>query len=427
MAKFPILENKKEIKRNLVVGLDIGTTKITCIVGEHTEKGLDIVGIGNAPSNGLRKGVVINIESTVESIKKAVHEAEMMAGCHIESAYVGIAGAHISSTNSNGIVAIKNQEISQSDVARVITAAKAVAIPMDREIIHVIPQEYIIDDQDGIKEPVGMSGVRLEAKVHIVTAAVSSAQNIIKSCNKAGIQVTELVLQSLASSESVLSEDEKELGVMMVDIGGGTTDIAIYSQGALVHTAVLPVGGNHITNDIALGLRTPQNEAEKIKLRYGCAMASMVGESDTIEVPGVGGRKPRTVLRKLLAEIIEPRVEEMFRLIQRELQKSGFQDLVASGIVLSGGTCLLDGFVELGEFIIDMPVKRGLPMELGGIKDVVNSPKYATGVGLLKLYKHPARPMARMIHQNTNIDKTNVGEWANKVSGSVKGWIKDLF
>lgn len=427
MAKFPILENKKEIKRNLVVGLDIGTTKITCIVGEHTEKGLDIVGIGNAPSHGLRKGVVINIESTVESIKKAVHEAEMMAGCHIESAYVGIAGAHISSTNSNGIVAIKNQEISQSDVARVITAAKAVAIPMDREIIHVIPQEYIIDDQDGIKEPVGMSGVRLEAKVHIVTAAVSSAQNIIKSCNRAGIQVTELVLQSLASSESVLSEDEKELGVMMVDIGGGTTDIAIYSQGALVHTAVLPVGGNHITNDIALGLRTPQNEAEKIKLRYGCAMASMVGESDAIEVPGVGGRKPRTVLRKLLAEIIEPRVEEMFRLIQRELQKSGFQDLVASGIVLSGGTCLLDGFVELGEFIIDMPVKRGLPMELGGIKDVVNSPKYATGVGLLKMYKHPVRPMARMIHQNTNIDRTNVGEWANKVGSSVKGWIKDLF
>ncbi len=427
MPKFPILENKKETKRNLIVGLDIGTTKITCIVGEQTEKGLDIVGIGNAPSHGLRKGVVINIESTVESIKKAVHEAEMMAGCHIDSAYVGIAGAHISSTNSNGIVAIKNQEISQTDVARVITAAKAVAIPMDREIIHVIPQEYIIDDQDGIKEPVGMSGVRLEAKVHIVTAAVSSAQNIIKSCNKAGIQVAELVLQSLASSESVLSEDEKELGVMMVDIGGGTTDIAIYSQGSLVHTAVLPVGGNHITNDIALGLRTPQNEAEKIKLRYGCAMASMVGEADTIEVPGVGGRKPRTVLRKLLAEIIEPRVEEMFRLIQRELQKSGFQDLVASGIVLSGGTCLLDGFVELGEFIIDMPVKRGLPMELGGIKDVVNSPKYATGVGLLKLHKHPMRPMARMIHQNINMDKANVGEWANKVGSSVKGWIKDLF
>ena len=427
MAKFPILENKKEIKRNFIVGLDIGTTKITAIVGEQTEKGLDIIGIGNAPSHGLRKGVVINIESTVESIKKAVLEAELMAGCQIESAYVGIAGAHISSSNSNGIVAIKNHEISQSDVTRVIGAAKAVAIPMDREIIHVIPQEYIIDDQDGIKEPVGMSGVRLEAKVHIVTAAISSAQNIIKSCNRAGIQVAELVLQSLASSESVLSEDEKELGVMMVDIGGGTTDIAIYSQGALIHTAVLPVGGNHITNDIALGLRTPQNEAEKIKLRYGCAMASMVGEVDTIEVPGVGGRKPRTVLRKLLAEIIEPRVEEMFRLIQRELQRSGYQDLVASGIVLSGGSCLLDGFVELGEFIIDMPVKRGFPMELGGIKDVVNSPKFATGVGLLKLHKQPQRSMARQINPMASMDKANVGEWANKVGSSVKVWIKDLF
>ncbi len=371
-------------KKDFVVGLDIGTTKICAIVGEVSSNGIDIVGIGTHASTGLRKGVVINIESTVESIKKAVGEAELMAGSRIHTVYVGIAGGHIKSFNSHGVVAAKNKEIAENDVQRVLDAAKAVAIPMDREVIHVIPQEYILDDQDGIKEPIGMSGVRLESKVHIVTAGVSSAQNVIKSCNKAGLEVAEVVLEPLASAEAVLTHDERELGAVLVDIGGGTSDIAIYSEGSLVHTAVLAIGGNHITNDIAVGLRTPQQEAEKIKLRYGCALASLTKTEDTIEVPGVGGRKSRAVPRKVLAEIIEPRVEEIFSLIQREVAKSGYQDLVASGLILTGGSSQLEGILELGEFIFDMPVKRAFPIGIGGLKDVVNGPQYATGVGLLK-------------------------------------------
>jgi cell division protein FtsA len=300
-------------KKDFVVGLDIGTTKICCIVGEVADGGIiDIVGIGTAPSTGLRKGCVINIDATVESITKAVEEAELMAGVEISTVYTGIAGGHIKSFNSNGIVAIKDKEITEQDVQRVIDAAKAVAIPLDREVIHIIPQEYVIDEQDGIREPIGMSGVRLEAKVHIVTGAVSSAQNIIKCAQKAGLNVAEICLEPIASSEAVLSQDEKELGVILVDIGGGTSDIAIFKDGAVVYTGVLAIGGHHITNDIAVGLRTPQNEAEKIKIRHGCAMASMVKPDETIEVPGVGGRKPRIVSRRLLAEIIEPRVEEVF-------------------------------------------------------------------------------------------------------------------
>ena len=368
-------------KKDFIVGLDIGTTKICAIVGEQTENGIDIVGIGSHPSHGLRKGVVINIESTVESITKAVEEAELMAGTQITSVYAGIAGGHIKSFNSHGIVAVKDHEISQSDVQRVLDAAKAVAIPLDREVLHIVPQEFIIDDQDGIKEPVGMSGVRLESKVHIVTGAVSSAQNIVKSCNKAGLNVAEIVLEPIASAEAVLTQDERDLGVVLVDIGGGTSDIAIFSQGALVHTGVLTIGGNHITNDIAVGLRTPQNEAEKIKVRYGCALSSLVNAEETIEVPSVGGRKSRTVPRKLLAEIIEPRVEEMFSLIQREIAKSGYQDLLASGVVITGGTTILEGMPELAEFIFEMPVKRGMPIGVGGLKDVVNSPKLRQVLG----------------------------------------------
>ncbi|MBI2605858.1 MAG: cell division protein FtsA [Deltaproteobacteria bacterium] len=430
-------------RKDVIVGLDIGTTKICAIVGETTENGIDIVGIGTHPSSGLRKGVVINIDSTVESIKKAIEEAELMAGCEIRTAYVGIAGGHISSLNSHGIVAIKDNEITENDVKRVTEAAKAVAIPLDREVIHVIPQEFIIDDQDGIKEPVGMCGVRLEAKVHIVTGAVSSAQNIVKSCNKAGIAVAELVLEPIASAEAVLTADERELGVVLVDIGGGTTDIAIYSQSSLVHTAVLAVGGNHITNDIAVGLRTPQNEAEKIKLKHGCAMASMVNPDETIEVPGVGGRKPRTVLRKLLAEIIEPRIEEIFSLVQREVVKSGYQDLVASGIVLTGGASILEGMPELAEFIFDMPVKRGMPLGLGGLKDVVNSPKFATAVGLLRYMANKTagrakgagrmfakfqtgKVQAREKSAGGNVSEGLTGAY-DKVRTSMKGWIKDLF
>lgn len=368
---------------NLIVGLDIGTTKICAIVGNLTEEGIDIVGIGTSPSRGLRKGVVINIESTVASIRKAVEEAELMAGCEIKSVYAGIAGGHIKGFNSQGVIAIKNREVCSDDVKRVIDAAKAIAIPMDREVIHILPQEFIIDDQDGIREPLGMSGVRLEAKVHIVTGAVASAQNIIKSCNRAGLDVADIVLEQLASSEAVLSADEKELGVALVDVGGGTTDIAIFVDGAIKHTSVLSLGGNHLTNDIAVGLRTPMAEAEKIKQKYGCCMASLVGKDETIEVPSVGGRKPRILSRQLLAEILEPRVEEIFTLVNREIVKSGLEDMIASGVVITGGSTILEGMPELAEQVFNLPVRRGLPQRIGGLVDVVNSPAYATGVGLV--------------------------------------------
>lgn len=419
MARMP--------KKECIVGLDIGTTKICAIVGEISDEGssgssphINIIGIGTHPSTGLRKGVVINIESTVESIKRAVQEAEVMSGVQVNAVYAGIAGGHIKSFNSHGVVAVKDKEVTPGDVQRVLDAAKAVAIPMDREVLHIVPQEYIIDHQDGIKEPVGMSGVRLESKVHIVTGAVSSAQNIIKSCNKANLDVAEIVLEPIASAEAVLTHDERELGVVLVDIGGGTSDIAIFSQGALVHTGVLAIGGNHITNDIAVGLRTPQNEAEKIKIRYGCALSSLVLGEDTIEVPSVGGRKPRTVPRKLLAQIIEPRVEEMFTLIQREIQKSGYQELLASGVVLTGGTTLLEGMAELAEYIFDMPVKRGNPTGVQGLRDILNSPKFATGVGLLK---YGAR---KSFHRSKfpSRDRNNIYE---KVRASMRGWLRDLF
>ena len=370
-------------RENLIVGLDIGTTKICAIVGNATEDGIDIVGIGSSPSRGLRKGVVINIDSTVASIRKAVEEAELMAGCEIKSVYAGIAGGHIKGFNSQGVIAIKNREVCSDDVKRVIDAAKAIAIPMDREVIHILPQEFIIDDQDGIREPLGMSGVRLEAKVHIVTGAVASAQNIIKSCNRAGLDVADIVLEQLASSEAVLSADEKELGVALVDVGGGTTDIAIFVDGAIKHTSVLSLGGNHLTNDIAVGLRTPMAEAEKIKQKYGCCMASLVGKDETIEVPSVGGRKPRILSRQLLSEILEPRVEEIFTLVNREIVKSGLEDLIASGVVITGGSTILEGMPELAEQVFNLPVRRGLPQRIGGLVDVVNSPAYATGVGLV--------------------------------------------
>lgn len=409
-------------KREVVVGLDIGTTKICCIVGELVERGpvprIDIVGIGTAPSHGLRKGVVINIETTVESIAKAVEEAELMAGVEISTVYTGIAGGHIKSFNSTGVVAVKDKEITEQDVQRVIDAAKAVAIPMDRETIHVIPQEFMINDQDGIRDPIGMSGVRLEAKVHIVTGAVSSAQNIIKCANKAGLNVAEICLEPIASSEAVLCQDEKELGVILVDIGGGTSDVAIFKNGALVYTGVLAIGGNHITNDIAVGLRTPQNEAESIKISHGCCVASMVKPDETIEVAGVGGRKARVLSRRLLAEIIEPRVEEIFSLIQREVMKSGYQDLLSAGLVITGGATLLQGMPELAELIFEMPVKRGLPHSIGGLRDVVNSPKYATGVGLLK---YGAKNIAKT---RFPIREKNIYD---KVRGSMRSWIKELF
>jgi len=367
----------------LVVGLDIGTTKICCIVGEAKEGGLDVIGIGQHPSRGLRKGVVINIESTVASIKRAVEEAELMAGCEIGAVYAGIAGGHIRGFNSQGVVAVKDKEVRPSDVARVIDAARAINIPQDREIIHVLPQEFIIDEQDGIKEPLGMSGVRLEAKVHIVTAAVSSAQNIIKCCARVGLTVADIVLEPLASAEAVLAEEEKELGVALVDVGGGTTDLAIFASGAIQHTSVIPLGGNHLTNDIAVGLRTPMQEAERIKIQYGSAQVQMLERDETIEVPSVGGRAPRVLSRRILCEIIEPRVEELFQLVHREIQKAGQEDLLASGVVLTGGSTQLAGMPELAEEVLGLPVRRGSPRNVGGLVDVVKSPAYATAVGLL--------------------------------------------
>ena len=404
------MNNRKE---NLIVGLDIGTTKICCIVGNMTDEGLDVVGIGTSASKGLRKGVVINIESTVEAIQKAIREAELMAGCEIKSVFAGIAGGHIKGFNSQGVIAIKNREVNNDDIRRVIDAAKAIAIPMDREVIHILPQEFIIDDQDGIKEPLGMSGVRLEAKVHIVTGAVASAQNIIKSCQRAGVDVGDIVLEQLASSDAVLSPDEKDLGVALVDIGGGTTDIAIFVDGAIKHTSVLSLGGNHLTNDIAVGLRTPMAEAEKIKQQFGCCLTAMVGKDETIEVPSVGGRDTRVLSRQLLAEILEPRVEEIFTLVNREIVKSGFEDVIASGLVITGGSAILPGMPELAEQVLNLPVRRGMPRDIGGLTDVVNSPVYATGVGLVKYGSRNLQSRNFTIGQENLFDKVvrRMKEW----------------
>jgi len=405
-------------KENLIVGLDIGTTKICCIVGEVTSEGIDIIGIGSHPSKGLRKGVVVNIESTVQSIKKAVEEAELMAGCGISSVYAGIAGGHIKGLNSHGVIAVKDSEVKETDIKRVIDAARAVAIPMDREVLHILPQEFIIDDQDGIRQPIGMSGVRLEAKVHIVTGAATSAQNIVKCANQAGLDVNDIVLEQLASSEAVLSSDEKELGVAIVDIGGGTSDIAIFVEGSIRHTAVLSIGGDHLTNDIAIGLRTPTAEAEKIKKKYGCSLSSLVGKDDTISVPSMGGRKPRTLSRQLLADIIEPRVEEIFTLVRNEIIRSGYEDILASGIVITGGSALMEGMPELGEQIFNLPVRRGDPAGIGGLVDVVNSPIYATGVGLvLHGNKEPGKSRFKMGDENI----------FTKVTKRMKDWFNEYF
>lgn len=369
---------------NILVGLDLGTTKVCAIVGEVKDSGkVDIIGIGISPSHGLKKGVVVNIDSTVESVRKAVREAELMAGVEIDSVYVGISGSHIKGINSRGVVAIKNKEVNPSDVARVIDAARAVNIPMDQQVLHVLPQEFIIDDQDGIKEPLGMYGVRLEAKVHIITGAVTSIQNIVKSCSRAGLRVNDLVLQPLASSQAVLTGEERDLGVVVVDIGGGTSDVALFLEGSLWHTEVLPIGGNHLTNDISIGLRTPASEAEKIKIKYGCALSSLVKHEDTIDVPSVGGRPPRVLSRQILCEIIEPRVEELFGMVQQRLKKSGFEDMFASGIVLTGGAALMEGLQDAAEHYLGLPIRRGAPRHIGGLMDVVNSPIYATGVGLV--------------------------------------------
>ncbi len=414
-------------KENIVVGLDIGTTKVCAIVGEVTEDGIDIIGFGSAPSKGLRKGVVINIAATEESIRRAVEEAENMAGCQISSAYAGIAGGHIRGFNSHGIVAVKDGEITQADVNRVIDAAKAVAIPLDREVIHVLPQQYIIDDQDGITEPLGMSAVRLEARVHIVTAALTSAQNIVKCTNRANLHCPAIVLEQLASAEAVLTQDEKDLGVCLIDIGGGTTDIAIFNDGAVVHTAVLPLGGNHLTNDIAVGIRTPQDEAEKIKKRFGAAVAANVDREEMIEVPSVGGRKPRVLSRQILCEIIEPRVEEIFQLVREEIQNTGYEDLLASGVVVTGGTSMLTEITAIGENTLGLPVRLGVPRGIGGLVDVVRSPMYATGVGLVvygaKMQLASGLHSQATSNQNKPDARTTVGD----LGRGIGKWLREIF
>lgn len=405
-------------KDNIIVGLDVGTTKICAIVGEMKQEGLEIIGIGSHPSKGLRKGVVVNIDSTVDSIKKAVQEAELMAGCNINIVYVGIAGGHIKGFNSHGVVAVRNKEVAKTDIDRVIEAAQAITIPTDREVIHVLPQEYILDQQDGIQEPLGMSGMRLEAKVHIVTAAVASAQNIVKSVNKAGLNVADIVLQQIASGEAVLGQDEKEIGVALVDIGGGTTDIAIYHKGTVKHTAVISLGGNQITGDISVGIRTPSEEAEKVKKKFGCCMISMIQKDETIEVAGIGGRKPRIVSRQILGEIVEPRVKELFELVNQEIVKAGCNTVINSGIVLTGGTAIMDGMVELAEQVFNLPVRRGLPTGIGGLVDVVKSPMYSTGVGLV-LYGHK--------HTATKGFERGDKLTFNNLLERMKSWVKEFF
>ncbi len=406
----------KKTERNLLVGLDIGTSKVVAIVGKITsDRRVEIVGIGSHPSRGLKKGVVVNIESTVQSIQRAIEEAELMAGCQIHSVYAGIAGSHIRSLNSHGIVAIRDKEVTQGDVDRVIDAARAVAIPADQKILHVLPQEFVIDNQEGIREPVGMAGVRLEAKVHLVTGAVSAAQNIVKCVRRCGLDVEDIILEQLASSYAVLTDDEKDLGVCIVDIGGGTTDIAIFTEGSIKHTAVIPIAGDQVTNDIAVALRTPTQYAEDIKIKYACALTQLASPDESIEVPSVGDRPPRRLARQTLAEVVEPRYEELLSLIQAELRRSGFEDLCAAGVVLTGGSAKMEGAIELAEEIFHMPVRLGVPQHVAGLVDVVRNPIYSTGVGLL-LYG--------LRHGNERRGDVRLNNGARGIWERMKGWFQ---
>ena len=409
----------KKAEKNLIVGLDIGTSKVVAIVGDVKSDGeIEVIGIGSHPSRGLKKGVVFNIESTVQSIQRAVEEAELMAACEIHSVHAGIAGSHIRSLNSHGIVAIKDREVTHGDVERVIDAARAVAIPADQKILHILPQEFIIDEQEGIKEPVGMSGVRLEARVHMVTGAVSAAQNIVKCVRRCGLDVDDLILEQLSSSYAVLSEDEKELGVCLVDIGGGTTDIAVFTEGSIRHTAVIPIAGDQVTNDIAVAMRTPTQYAEDIKIKYACALTQLAASDETIEVPSIGDRPARRLSRQTLAEVVEPRYEELLTLIQAELRRSGFEDLIAGGVVLTGGSSKMEGLIELAEEIFHMPVRLGVPRYVTGLVDVVSNPIYATGVGLLLFGQHNRRSRLR---------ESPVGGGFRTVWERMKSWFQGNF
>lgn len=409
---------KRDDKR-IIVGLDIGTSKVVAIVGELQDDGqVEVIGFGMHPSRGLKKGVVVNIEATVNSIQRAVEEAELMAGCDINQVYAGIAGSHVRSLNSHGIVAIRDREVTQSDVDRVIDAARAVAIPADQRILHVLPQEFIIDGQEGIREPIGMSGVRLEARVHMVTGAASAAQNIVKCVQRCGLAVEDIVLEQLASSHAVLTEDERELGICLVDIGGGTTDIAVFNGGAIRHTAVIPIAGDQVTNDIAISLRTPTQYAEDIKVRYACALSQLANLDETIEVPSVGDRPPRRLARQTLAEVVEPRYEELYGLIRDELRRSGFEDMVAAGIVLTGGSAKMEGAVELAEEVFHMPVRLGVPQHVRGLGDVVRNPIHSTGVGLLVFARDRLQKA---------VDGGPVGGGLREVWMRMKGWFQGGF
>lgn len=408
----------KEKTERIIVGLDIGTTKVCAVVGLFAENGLEIIGVGLVPSKGIRKGVVINIDETVDSIKRAILEAEGMAGFKIKSAYVGIAGGHIKSYNSTGVIAIKNRKVTEEDKRRVIEAAQALNIPIDSEVLHVLPQEYIIDSQDGIKEPLGMSGVRLEVKVHIVTGSVSAVQNIIQCCQKANVEVSNIVLEQIAASEAVLTEDEKDLGVALIDLGGGTTDLAIFHSGSIKYTSVLALGGNHVTNDIAIGLRTPTTEAEKLKIKYGCSLVSMVDKDEMIEVPAVGVKKSKLVPATTLANIIEPRMEEIFTLVNREIIKAEMENFITSGIVLTGGGALIKGAAELAENVFGLPVRIGIP-KVRGVVDVVSSPQLSTAVGLVlhgsKDYYKNANPRGH----SSDKDKWTFGKVWNRMKEAI--------
>ena len=409
----------KKPEKKLIVGLDIGTSKVVAIVGEVSDDGeIEVIGIGSHPSRGLKKGVVVNIESTVQSIQRAVEEAELMAGCEIHAIHAGIAGSHIRSLNSHGIVAIRDKEVTAGDVDRVIDAARAVAIPADQKILHILPQEFVIDHQEGIKEPIGMSGVRLEARVHMVTGAASAAQNIIKCVQRCGLQVEDIVLEQLASSFAVLTEDEKELGVCLVDIGGGTTDVAVFAGGAIQHTAVIPIAGDQVTNDIAISMRTPTQYAEEIKMKYACALSQLANPDETIEVPSVGDRPPRRLARQTLAEIVEPRYEELFTLIRDELRRSGFEELIAAGVVITGGSAKMEGAVELAEEVFHMPVRLGIPQHVAGLVEVVRNPIHATGVGLL-LYG--------LENYSRTTAESQLSGGLNEVWGRMKAWFQGNF
>ncbi len=410
----------KKPNNNLVVGLDIGTSKVLAIVVEVGPDGeMEVVGVGHHPTKGLRKGMVSNIEAAVQSIKRAVEEAELMAGCQIYSVFTGIAGAHINSINSHGVVAIRDNEVTQQDIERVIDAAKAMAMPNEQRTLHVLPQGYVIDGQDGIREPEGMCGVRMEAKVHLITGDVSAIQNIIKCIHLCGLEVDDIILQQIASGEAVLTEDERDLGVCMIDIGGGTTDIAIYTSGAIRHTAVIPVAGDQVTNDIAVAFHTPSQAAEDLKMKYGCALTQLVDETQIIETPSMGGRPPRTLSRQNLAEIIEPRMEELLILVQAELGKSGFKDVIGSGIVLTGGSSRIEGLAELAEEIFHLPVRQGIPGYRGNLSEVICNPIYSTGIGLVQ-FGHANR------NRTTPVSSAPQG-WAGSLAEKLKNWFRSNF